>query len=109
MKSWNTKNTIVHQILGFRSNSFLVSNGNIHIIIDTGWKKSRRKLTSRLEALLGSDILSYLIITHAHFDHTENAAYLKDRFNCKIIIHESEAEYLKQGTGQKFKRHTNHY
>lgn len=98
MKKWNTTNCIIYQILEGRSNSFLINQGNNYILIDTGRKNSWKTLSDILNNILEENLLSCLILTHAHFDHAENAARLKKEYNCRIIVHENEAENLKHGT-----------
>ncbi|MGB9937789.1 MAG: MBL fold metallo-hydrolase [Methanobacterium sp.] len=97
MKTWNTDNCTVYQILKGRSNSFLVKCKNKYILIDTGRTNSWKNLVTKINELSGQDKLTYLILTHTHFDHAENAANLKDKYDCKIICHESEADNLKCG------------
>lgn len=97
MKKWDTFNCTIYQVLEGRSNSFLVNSNDIYILIDTGRKNSWNKLKINLKEFLGENKLSYLILTHTHFDHAENAAKIKKMFNSKIIVHKSEADYLKHG------------
>jgi glyoxylase-like metal-dependent hydrolase (beta-lactamase superfamily II) len=98
MKQWTAKNCTIYQILEGRSNSFLIKQDNNYILVDTGRKKSWKELSGKLEELLGENELSYLILTHTHFDHAENAAKLKNKYKCKIICHESESDNLKHGS-----------
>lgn len=97
MQKWTTINCTIYQVLEGRSNSFLVNQENNYILVDTGRGNSWKELTAKLEELLGENKLSCLILTHTHFDHVENANRLKKKYNCKIIVHESEADYLKRG------------
>lgn len=97
LKKWKTKNCIIYQTLNGRSNSFLIKCQNNYVIVDTCRQNSWKKLTAKLDELLGKNKLSYLILTHTHFDHAENASDLKNKYCCKIICHESEADNLKQG------------
>lgn len=99
MKKWVTKNGCeIHQILRGRSNSFLVSNGKMFILIDTGWKHSYKSLIKRIEELgVNEKSLVALILTHTHFDHAENALRIKERFKTKIYVHKTEAEFLIKG------------
>jgi glyoxylase-like metal-dependent hydrolase (beta-lactamase superfamily II) len=97
MKQWTTKNSTIYQVLKGRSNSFLINQGNKYILIDTGRKNSWKELSGKLDEFLGKNKLSYLILTHTHFDHVENANRLKNKYNCKIIVQEGEADYLKHG------------
>jgi len=94
---WVTKNGYeIHQLLKGRSNSFLVIKGKKALLVDTGRKSKRRILVRRLDKFNGITITA-LILTHSHFDHAENAAYLKERYHLPIIIHKEEAQFLKQG------------
>ena len=97
MKTWNTKNCTIYQILEGRSNSFLINSQNNYILIDTGRTNSWKKLSSELDEILGKDKLSGLILTHTHFDHVENAAKIKEKYKSKIIVHKSESEYIIHG------------
>jgi len=38
-----------------------------------------------------------LLITHCHFDHTGGAAALQEKFNCSIVAHSQDAEFLEKG------------
>jgi glyoxylase-like metal-dependent hydrolase (beta-lactamase superfamily II) len=97
MGQWKTLNCEVNQVLKGRSNSFLVNSNGNYILVDTGPKRSWNKLKSNIEELLMENKLSYLILTHTHFDHAENTAKIKKLLNPKIIVHKSEEEYLKHG------------
>lgn len=98
MKTWTTQNCTIYQVLEGRSNSFLVNSGNNYLLIDTGRKNSWKILNSKIDDVLGENELSGLILTHTHFDHTENAAKIKKKYKSKIIVHQSEAEYLMRGS-----------
>ena len=97
MKTWNTKSCTIYQILEGRSNSFLINSQNNYILIDTGRANSWEKLSSKLDEILGKNKLSGLILTHTHFDHVENAAKIKEKYKSRIIVHQSELEYIMQG------------
>jgi glyoxylase-like metal-dependent hydrolase (beta-lactamase superfamily II) len=97
MKTWTTKNCRIYQVLEGRSNSFLVNSKNNYILIDTGRENSWKELTNKLDEILGKNKLSCLILTHTHFDHAENAAKIKKKYEITIITHNSESDYLKHG------------
>jgi hydroxyacylglutathione hydrolase len=98
MKKWKTNNCTVYQVLEGRSNSFLVQSENNYLLVDTGRKNSWKELNRKLDHLLGGSILSCLMLTHTHFDHVENALKIKERYNTRIIVHKTEAKYLKRGS-----------
>lgn len=98
MKKWTTTNgMIIYQVLMGRSNSFLVSSNDNFMLIDTGRSSSWGKLSTNLDEILGENKLFCLILTHTHFDHTENAAKIKEKYESKIIVHKNEAAYLENG------------
>mgnify|MGYP001060457517 FL=1 len=88
----------IDQILSGRCNAFLLSNGDRHILVDTGRMHSEKRLVDRLiESGVDGRNLSALVLTHTHFDHAENAAAVKTIFGAKIIVHRSEADFLNSG------------
>jgi hydroxyacylglutathione hydrolase len=95
MKTWDTQSgQIVIRVLSGRSNVFLIKSKNQNILVDTGISSCRRKLEKRLRQL-GVEHLECLVLTHSHYDHSANAAWIKEAFDTRIIIHKSEAHYLK--------------
>lgn len=97
MKRWTTqKGSVIIQVLAGRSNVYLVKTGGMNILVDTGRKKYRTRLLNRLHDL-GISQVHLLVLTHTHFDHSENAAYLKNHFNLKIMVHAEEKSFLEKG------------
>lgn len=98
MKKWlTTGGCTVYQITHGRSNSYLVLYGDDSVLVDTGPQGSRKDLMEKLDYLLGGEDLSWLVLTHTHYDHAENAAMIKKHYNARIVVHKDEAEHLKQG------------
>jgi glyoxylase-like metal-dependent hydrolase (beta-lactamase superfamily II) len=91
---------LIRKLLSGRSNVFLVTNGNNHVIIDSGIAWMRKKLNSRLKAW-GITHIDYLILTHCHFDHAGNAAWIKENFGAKAVVHKSEVAMLESGINQE--------
>ncbi|HPT15120.1 MAG TPA: MBL fold metallo-hydrolase [Bacteroidales bacterium] len=97
MKTWTTSSgCTITKVLSGRSNVFLLTNSSSAILIDSGiglmWSGLRDRLLK-----LGIQHIDYLVLTHAHFDHVNNAKKIVDNFGAKVIIHEAEAEYLAKG------------
>ncbi|MBN1597871.1 MAG: MBL fold metallo-hydrolase [Bacteroidales bacterium] len=91
MRSWKTKSGYkIYQVSNLRGNSYLIYTDKGNLLIDTGLKKTFNKLKRNLE-LLNLNGIDYLILTHTHYDHCQNAAAIKQMYDCKIImsIHES--------------------
>lgn len=99
MTTWTTdKGMRIRRLLGGRSNVFLVSRDNRHILVDTSTKSNGHRLIKRLDSLsIKPGSLSALILTHAHFDHAANAAMIRNTYNAKLIVSEREAGLLESG------------
>lgn len=105
MKCWVTKSgQKVFQALGGRSNSFLLSNGDKYILIDTGRENKWIKLKRMLDEIqLNETNLSALILTHTHFDHAENAYRIKEIYKTNLIVHKSEVDFISSGNNPVIK------
>lgn len=99
MRTWKTKHGyIIIKVLSGRSNSYLISKGNYKILVDTGKKSSFKKLKLNIESLnVTNKQVSFLILTHTHFDHCQNATRIKEQDNCKIIVSEKAKESIANG------------
>jgi glyoxylase-like metal-dependent hydrolase (beta-lactamase superfamily II) len=86
----------VIRVISGRSNVFLIKDGNNNILIDTGPGFMWKTLVRRLK-LSGVNAIDYLILTHTHYDHAENAWRIREKYKAKVIVHRSEAEYLASG------------
>jgi glyoxylase-like metal-dependent hydrolase (beta-lactamase superfamily II) len=97
MHTWETRNGhVVRRVAGGRSNVFLLTSGTGRILVDTGRRNRWPDLQNRL-ARAGVDRLDALVLTHAHFDHAENAARVRARYGATVIVHETDAGYLERG------------
>lgn len=97
MKEWLTKSGYsIKCILPGRSNVFLLSANDKNILIDGSPGYKWNNLKKNLKAINISR-LDYLILTHTHYDHAENAARIKREYGAKVIVNEREAKYLERG------------
>jgi hydroxyacylglutathione hydrolase len=97
MKTWETKNGYkITRALAGRSNVFLITHGQKHILVDTSpgscWPKLQRSLNR-----LGIERLEALVLTHSHYDHAGNAARVQKKYKAPVIAHRSEASFLASG------------
>jgi glyoxylase-like metal-dependent hydrolase (beta-lactamase superfamily II) len=96
-QTWPATNGVsVTRVLGGRCGSFLVSQGDRRLLVDTGTPRDRRRLAARLESL-GVDRVDWLVLTHTHYDHSGNARFVRERFGARVVVHREEAEYLSRG------------
>ena len=99
MKNLTTKKgTTIYRILSGRSNSYLISTPEYNILVDTGKSSAYKRLLAGINSLkLKNNRIDFLILTHTHFDHCQNAAIIKEKYQCKIILSEKDEEFIRQG------------
>lgn len=78
-------------------NAFLVDNGGL-TLVDTGMPGSTDKVLQAI-GRSGRDprTLQRIILTHAHTDHSGNAAELQQRLGIPVWAHGVDAELIEQG------------
>jgi glyoxylase-like metal-dependent hydrolase (beta-lactamase superfamily II) len=79
-------------------NCFLVDTGAGFILVDAGIAARRAELEHRLvNAGVRPGNLRLILITHGDFDHTGNAAYLRDKFGALVAMHRGDAGMAERG------------
>ncbi len=82
----------------FEVNSYLIKTDKGCYLIDTGMKKKRSRLENELEkAACKPGDLKLIIITHGHFDHVGNVAYLRDRYGARVAMHREDTRMIESG------------
>ena len=83
---------------GFTGNCYLLETDKGFVLIDTGRKSSRNKLEQELEiAGCKPENLDLIILTHGDFDHTGNCAYLREKYDTKIAMHQYDSGMVEYG------------
>ena len=97
----STEINIITLSLPFRLgsvNCYLVKTDTSFILIDTGSSGKRADLEKELESAgCEPGNLKLIILTHGDFDHTGNCAYLREKFNTKIAMHQHDRGMVEQG------------
>jgi hydroxyacylglutathione hydrolase len=97
MNTWITKNGIrIHRIICLYANVYVVTGHGHCFLVDTGPKAFQRFLARQLRRL-GITRIHGVMLTHTHYDHAGNAAFLQKKFGSRIMVHPAEAGYLKKG------------
>ena len=79
-------------------NSYLVPASAGFVLVDTGNRGGRADLDRALAAArCRPGDLRLIVLTHGDFDHTGNAAYLRERHGAPIAMHAADAGMLSQG------------
>ena len=85
-------------------NAYLLSAGVDFVLIDTGLAMHREKLEKELnEAGCYPGKLKLVLITHGDMDHAGNAAWLKEKYGCRIALHENDLGLVEKGIQVKRK------
>jgi hydroxyacylglutathione hydrolase len=79
-------------------NCYLIKTDDGYILIDTGGSNKRAELETELEnAGCRPGNLKLIVLTHGDFDHTGNAAYLRQKFGPKVAMHAKDARMVEHG------------
>ena len=79
-------------------NCYLLENNANYVLIDTGSSNQRSELEKELEnAGCKPGQLKLIVITHGDFDHTGNAAYLRDKYGAAVAMHPNDAKMAENG------------
>jgi glyoxylase-like metal-dependent hydrolase (beta-lactamase superfamily II) len=79
-------------------NCYLVDTGSGFVLIDTGASNKRAELETELtSAGCTPGKLNLILLTHGDFDHTGNAAYLRDKFGAQTAMHRDDSGMAEQG------------
>jgi glyoxylase-like metal-dependent hydrolase (beta-lactamase superfamily II) len=79
-------------------NCYLIKTDAGFVLIDSGGSNNRKELLNHLEnAGCQPGMLKMILLTHGDFDHTGNAAYLREMFEGKIAMHAGDLGMVEQG------------
>jgi len=79
-------------------NCYLVETSTDFILIDTGSSNRRAELERELAgAGCKPGDLKLIVLTHGDFDHTGNAAHLREKYGAQIAMHRDDAGMAEQG------------
>lgn len=78
-------------------NCYIVSNGESTVLIDTCKTEFRDKILNICKLYS----VRLIVLTHGHFDHCMNAAYLSERLGAPIAMHKADFELLSDNASQK--------
>lgn len=85
----------VHRIKCGNGNCYII-NGACGILVDTGKKEFLQRV---IDACRQYNV-KMIVLTHAHFDHAENAAQISDMFGIPIAMNDRDCDLIKSNTNQ---------
>jgi len=79
-------------------NCYHIETEEGHVLIDTGGRNNRKQVTRALErAGCRPGRLKLILLTHGDYDHSGNAAYLRERFGGRIGMHQDDLGMVEKG------------
>ena len=79
------------------ANAYLVRGRTGSVLIDTGTEKYRESILR----VCRNQSVKLIVLTHGHFDHCQNAAYLAEALGCPVGIGGADIALLEQGAKRK--------
>lgn len=76
----------IHRIKCGNGNCYIVENGTNGILVDTGKKEFENKVLQQCKEYN----VKLIVLTHAHFDHAENAAAISENLSIPIAMNEKD-------------------
>ena len=78
--------------------AYLVCGGTRAALIDAGTGREHERLSKNIRAVLPAEAsLSFLFLTHCHYDHAAGAALLSREFGIPVVAHEKDSAFLESG------------
>ncbi len=98
MKKWTvSEDCSIYKVLDGFYNAYLVKYKQELYLVDTGRNNNCAALDRNIKKVIDGQIKG-LILTHTHYDHCGNAAFIKEKYGAKVMVSSDEAEYLKAGS-----------
>lgn len=91
-----TKGSEVHRIKCGNGNCYIVENGTNGILVDTGKKEFINNVIEQCKIYH----VKLIVLTHAHFDHAENAARISNVLGIPIGMNEKDCNLIKSNKNQ---------
>lgn len=89
------KGTSVIRLTPARCNIFAVTRNGRTILVDTGISFDRSRIEQALERK--GLIPEAVVLTHTHFDHAGNTAWLAKEYGAEVVVQEAESLFLAAG------------
>lgn len=86
----------IHRIKCGNVNCYIIENGTTGILVDTG----KAEFIDKVIALCKFYHAKLIVLTHAHFDHAENAAKISDELGIPIGMNENDCNLIQSNTNQ---------
>lgn len=86
----------IHRIKCGNGNCYIVENGVDGILVDTG----KKEFAKRVMEVCRQYHVKLIVLTHAHFDHAENAAQISNALGIPIGMSEKDCNLIQSNANQ---------
>ena len=86
----------IHRIKCGNGNCYIVENGTSGILVDTGKKEFVNQVIEACKVYH----IKLIVLTHAHFDHAENAAQISNALGVPIGMNEKDCNLIQSNKNQ---------
>lgn len=81
--------------------AFLIYNGNVAILYDTGFAFTGYAVAEKIKNILRERKLDYIFLTHSHYDHAAGSAYVRRLFpDVQVVAGEYAAKIFAKPTAK---------
>lgn len=85
--------------------AFLIDDGRIAVLYDTGFGFTGFDVANNIKAVLGDRPLDYIFLSHSHYDHALGSAYILRRYpEAKVVAGRYAAEVFKRDGAKRVMR-----
>lgn len=92
----------IHRIKCGNGNCYIIENGTSAILIDTG----KKEYINQVLRACGHYPVKLIVLTHAHFDHAENAAQISEKLGIPIGMNENDRNLIESNHHQNLSSDT---
>lgn len=83
---------------GYDCSVYLIDAGNEAVLIDAGAGLDLKAILSNIqEEGVNPDLITKVLLTHAHADHSGGVSGLVELLHCQVLLHQAEANALELG------------
>ncbi len=87
----------IHRIKCGNGNCYVIENGGTGVLVDTG----KREFLERVLECCRTFKVGLIVLTHAHFDHAENALEISEKLGIPIAMSKRDIGLIKSNSDQE--------